>query len=129
MSLKVIEVTLGQFVRYRRGRLGLTQEQVADRMPDHSATWVSRIETDTRREIPSPEDLRALADALDCRIEELLQAAGYLDEPSPSGSNGAAVSSPHLHFFAANSDKLTDEEWDALERIAEQFIKAKEGRS
>lgn len=71
-------MTIGDFVRRQRGRMGLSQKQLAA-MLSKDDSWVSRLETGRAKEIPSPDELRELARALHCSEADLLRAAGYLE--------------------------------------------------
>ena len=56
-------------MKRRRARLGLTQASLAERVDVRLAT-IGRIEIGNRR--PSIDLLERLADALDCRVRDLL---------------------------------------------------------
>lgn len=68
--------TLGTVVRSRRMLLGLTQEDLAERIGARQSD-VSRLECDMIA-LPRSERLRALAAALGMTPGELLQAAGWI---------------------------------------------------
>lgn len=74
-----MDKTLGQFIRGQRMALGLTQEQLAERVGDgFRQAEISRLEND-RVEFPRRERLEAIADALDVTLGDLLIATGWLD--------------------------------------------------
>lgn len=79
-------MTLGEFVRHRRGVLDLTQDDVIARMPRRTKSWLSRVENDQIENLPDPEVLHDLADVLECPVMDLVQAYGYHvetpDEPA-----------------------------------------------
>lgn len=78
----VREVTmLGEYVRRLRKSRGWTQEQLAERA-NVDQTFVSQVETNKTR--PSFEYMKRLADGLAVPVDELLGAAGLLDEPRES---------------------------------------------
>lgn len=72
--------TLGAFIRERRKQLGLTQEQLAERIADGvRQSEVSRLEHD-RVTLPRRDRLEQLAAALDVSIGELLLRTGWMNE-------------------------------------------------
>lgn len=108
--VEVGKVSLGSWVRHRRHVLGLTQEQVTERMDGRSSTWISRIERDVRRELPTPEEVAMLAIALECSQADILRAAGYAIEEDASPS-------PEPWGY----EPLTDTQQRLIREIAEQF--------
>jgi transcriptional regulator with XRE-family HTH domain len=67
---------LGDFVRERRQELGLTQEDLGQRIdPPMTQADVSRLESGKVR-LPRPMRLRALADLLAVSPAELLERSG-----------------------------------------------------
>lgn len=75
-----MEQSLGQFIRRSRRALGLTQEELANRI-GHGVRQaeVSRLEHD-RIEFPRRERLEAIAAALGVSLGDLLIATGWLDD-------------------------------------------------
>lgn len=70
-------MTLGEFVRRRRGVLGLNQGDVVERMgKEYAVNWLSRVEIGRPTPL-DPQEVNDLARALECSKTELLQAAGY----------------------------------------------------
>lgn len=73
-------ITLGTFIRERRKQLGLTQEQLAERVADGvRQSEISRLEHD-RVTLPRRDRLEQLAAALDVSIGELLLRTGWMNE-------------------------------------------------
>jgi transcriptional regulator with XRE-family HTH domain len=74
--------SLGSIVRARRLELGLTQEQLAERISDEEGyirqSEISRIESG-RVALPRRERLERLAAALDLSLGELLARSGWTD--------------------------------------------------
>jgi transcriptional regulator with XRE-family HTH domain len=69
--------TLGTAIRLRRQEIGLTQEQLAERIGDGvRQSDVSRLERD-RIQLPRPSRFRAIAAALDLEPGELLHRSGW----------------------------------------------------
>lgn len=66
--------TLIKDARERRGYR--TQGELADRI-GRDVSWVSRLERGYLKEIPQPEMMEALADALGLTVAQMLDAAGY----------------------------------------------------
>jgi transcriptional regulator with XRE-family HTH domain len=92
--------TLGQVIRSRRLALGLTQEELADRIGDGvRQAEVSRLECD-RVALPRRRRLERIAAALDVPVGELLAAAGWsgadgaFRPPTPAAEEPAALSVP-----------------------------------
>ncbi len=71
--------TLGQFIRGTRLAMGLTQEDLAERVGDGvRQSDISRLEQD-RIEFPRRERLEAIAAALDVTLGDLLISTGWLE--------------------------------------------------
>ncbi len=71
---------IGEFIRARRKTLGMSQQALGDAI-GRDQQLISQIERNREPGyLPSIELLRALSRALHCSIEELLRAAGYLEE-------------------------------------------------
>lgn len=65
-----VKVALGKKIRARRQKLGITQEELADRAGVHP-TYLSAIERGERN--PALENLYAIATALDVTLAELFR--------------------------------------------------------
>lgn len=76
-NVKGTAVGIGDFIRERRSRLGMTQRDVA-RASDIDQSKLSRIERDQGSAFPSPEELQRLAGALGVSVTDMLYVAGYL---------------------------------------------------
>jgi transcriptional regulator with XRE-family HTH domain len=75
-----MSTSLGSFIRERRQELGLTQEQLADRIgASVRQAEVSRLEND-RIILPRRQRLELLAAALDVSLGELLTRSGWMKE-------------------------------------------------
>ena len=79
-------LTLGTCIRLRRKMLGLSQEQLAERMSTGMRyvrqTEVSRLELD-KVSLPRRDRLEALARALDLPLGELLSLSGWNARRAP----------------------------------------------
>jgi transcriptional regulator with XRE-family HTH domain len=72
--------SLGTFIRERRQDLGLTQEQLAERIGDtFRQAEVSRLEHD-RISLPRRDRLAAVAAALEVSLGELLVRSGWMQD-------------------------------------------------
>jgi transcriptional regulator with XRE-family HTH domain len=72
--------SLGTFIRERRQDLGLTQEQLAERIGDTVCqAEVSRLENN-RISLPRRERLTAIAVALEVSLGDLLVKTGWMEE-------------------------------------------------
>ena len=93
---------------------GLSIRKVAE-SADISHTEVKRIEDGVRKQ-PSPQVLRSLAAALNTPYEDLMEAAGYIDEaPNAGGVTAAGIS---------GTDDLSPEELAQVNEYIE-FLKSK----
>lgn len=73
------EQTLGQFIRAHRVAMGMSQEQLAERVGEHvRQSDISRLEKD-RVDFPRRERLNAIAVALDVTLGDLLISTGWLE--------------------------------------------------
>ncbi len=77
--MSIREQTLGQFIRTHRLAMGLTQEQLAERVGDSvRQSDISRLEQDGI-EFPRRERLDAIATALGVTLGDLLISTGWLE--------------------------------------------------
>ncbi len=135
---------LGSYLNQVRNERGYSLRDVADRS-GVSATEISRIETGKRLK-PSPDVLRAVADALVVSYPFLLQLAGYLDDPVREAepetkavirdeSTGEIVDASSgiremlqtdagwVNVAYRVSKKLSEEDRNMLRVLAEQYLK------
>ncbi len=68
----------GEFLKELRDRKGVTLKQVEEGTGMSNA-YISQLETGTRRRLPAPDKLKALADYFNVTIKELLEKAGYVE--------------------------------------------------
>ena len=122
-------MTLGEFIKKRRGDMDMSRNQLATKA-GISHTEVHPIETGERKQ-PSLKVLCAIADALNLPQEELMKVAGY----SPSDDTTAVerlfpgLKTPKQQEtigriadgLSRNAD-LKDEDLDDLYRQVEVFI-------
>lgn len=95
---------IGEFIRARRKTLGMSQQALGDAI-GRDQQLISQIERNREPGyLPSIELLRALSRALHCSIEELLRAAGYLEETE----DAEAVEPDNERIFVTLID-LTDQ--------------------
>lgn len=77
--MAIREQTLGQFIRTNRLAMGLTQEQLAERVGESlRQSDISRLEKDGI-EFPRRERLDAIATALNVTLGDLLISTGWLE--------------------------------------------------
>lgn len=95
-------MTLGDFIERRRKELGIRQMDLAHEAGLDIAT-MSNIERDKQVKFPTPDQIRAFARVLQVNVEELLEAAGYL-EPSET-----PVEVDPYDYVMRASDVLPDE--------------------
>jgi transcriptional regulator with XRE-family HTH domain len=82
---------LGNFVRERRQELGLTQEQLAERIGETvRQAEISRLENN-RISLPRRERLTAIAAALEVSLGELLVKTGWMEDAADLNALEAAA--------------------------------------
>ncbi len=106
---------LGRFLEHRRGELGLTRRDLADRSR-LSYPYVSQLETGDRE--PSLKTMRALAPVLDVRTEELAALVAGADWTTTGTSSYTSAPEPLLSVGppAASSSYNRDKVLLSLER-------------
>lgn len=80
---------LGTFIKGKRTEKGLSIRRLAE-LADISHTEVKRIEDGLRKQT-SPQVLRSIASALGVPYEDLMAAAGYIDEPAAESGGGTVA--------------------------------------
>ncbi len=106
---------LGSYIRTKRQEKGLSIRRLAE-LAEISHTEIKRIEDGIRKQ-PSPQVLRSIATALGVSYEELMAAAGYIDEPNVKDEGGTAVAG------IVDADDLTESELQQVNQYIE-FIKS-----
>ncbi len=105
---------LGTYIQTKRKEKGYSIRKLAE-LAEISHTEVKRIEDGMRKQT-SPQVLRSIATALNCPYEDLMAAAGYIDEPAVDADATAVAG-------IQNADDLSQEEIDKVnEYIA--FLKS-----
>jgi transcriptional regulator with XRE-family HTH domain len=136
----VREQTLGQFIRANRLALGLTQEQLAERVGDNvRQSHISQLEKDVVK-FPRRERLEGIAAALDVTLGDLLISTGWLEiehaalieqikddeEPDPNVLEDAmAVLSAAKEMVAETADLLVKAEGHVSSVMAAQNARDK----
>ena len=108
-------MTLGEYIKEKRTAQKLSIRKLAE-AADISHTEIKRIEDGMRKQT-SPQVLRSIATALGVPYEDLMSAAGYIDDvPSRKG------------FFApagiSGADDLTEDELAEVNRYID-YLKSK----
>jgi transcriptional regulator with XRE-family HTH domain len=86
--------TLGKFIQRRRMELGLTQEQLAERIGSGvRQSEISRLEHD-RISLPRRQRLEQIALALDVSLGQLLARSGWAEAEQEFAESRATVPSP-----------------------------------
>lgn len=99
--------SFGDYVVRRRGELGLSRQQLAERA-DVSYPYVSQLETDKR--VPSMRTMRALAEALEVPVSEL--AARMAPDTWLMSASSVPMSSPMSEDVAALRPSRGEDELD-----------------
>jgi transcriptional regulator with XRE-family HTH domain len=98
--------SLGTFIRERRQALGLTQEQLAERLGDSvRQAEVSRLEND-RVSLPRRERMEVLAAALDVSLGELLTHSGWMKEGDSLPDHDPDGESDPVSWQGPRSDEI-----------------------
>lgn len=105
---------LGTYIKEKRAEKGLSIRRLAE-LADISHTEVKRIEDGLRKQT-SPQVLRSIASALGVPYEELMAAAGYIDEPA--SDEGGTIASG-----IKDADDLSQEEIDQVNQYI-AFLKS-----
>ena len=111
-------MNLGEYIAEKRKERGMSQRDLAT-ASNVSNAEISRLESGKRKE-PSPSVLKEIAKALAIPYQELLQAAGILDE---------SLVEKGKEFIASRSDQtipadLTEEELEEVKKFID-FILSK----
>ncbi len=80
---------LGKFITQHRIAKNISRRKLA-KIANISHTEIYRIEKGTRKH-PSPLLLKSIANALDARFEEIMEAAEYLDASSISSASSVSI--------------------------------------
>jgi len=72
------EFPFGKYLKELREKKHVTLKQVEE-VTGLSNAYISQLETGTRRRLPPPHKLKALAAYFNVAIKELLEKAGYVD--------------------------------------------------
>ena len=94
---------LGVFIKEKRALRELSIRKLAE-IAGISHTEIKRIEDGVRKQ-PSPQVLRAIAEALNVSYDDIMTAAGYIDAPA-----NMLVATKIM-----DADDLTDEEISKVE--------------
>ena len=97
---------LGTYIKEKRTEKGLSIRRLAE-LANISHTEVKRIEDGLRKQT-SPQVLRSIASALGAPYEELMSAAGYIDEPTAESYGGTVA------VGIRGTDDLSQEEIDQV---------------
>lgn len=73
---------LAIFIKEHREKLNISKRKLSE-LSNVSHTEIQRLESGQRKN-PSPPLLRSIANALNVRYEDIMEAAGYLDTTSES---------------------------------------------
>lgn len=112
--------TIGDLLREIRTsrRLSLRKAAEAARL---SNAYLSQIETGQRAQ-PSPKHLRRLAALYEVPVRELLEAAGYLDEPEMSESEDDRIDRAFEFVMADPRFQAGTRVKDGLSAAAKRYI-------
>lgn len=103
---------LGKYITDHRVSKNLSKRKLAE-LANISHTEIHRLENGERKS-PSPFVLKSIALALDLQFEDIMKAAGYVDDRSPS----------KLPTWLHEIDNLSQEELDEVRDFIE-FLRNK----
>ena len=106
---------LGTYIKEKRTEKGLSIRRLAE-LAAISHTEVKRIEDGLRKQT-SPQVLRSIASALGVPYEDLMAAAGYIDEPT------AETESSTVATGIKDTEDLSQEEIDQVNQYI-AFLKS-----
>lgn len=106
---------LGTCIKEKRTEKGLSIRRLAE-LADISHTEVKRIEDGLRKQT-SPHVLRSIASALNVPYEELMAAAGYIDDPGTEQNGGTITAG------IKDTEDLSPEEIDQVNQYI-AFLKS-----
>jgi len=121
------ELSFGEWLEDQLRERGWTQAAFADLAQVSRTTvnsWINSVQPPRRRAA------RDIARALNVDVDEVLVRAGYPptrpdyvlpeDRPKSTHENREGYDE-RVTFFAANADKLSDEDWEMLRRFIERL--------
>lgn len=109
---------LGTLIKEKRTEKGLSIRKLAE-LAGISHTEVKRIEDGLRKQT-SPQVIRSIATALNVPYEDLMAAAGYIDEPAQETEGTVAAG-------IKNTEDLSPEEIAEVNRYID-FIKSQRNK-
>lgn len=89
---------LGEFLKWLRQRKGVSLKKVEDDTGISNA-YLSQLETGTRKRLPSPDRLKALADYYNVSLQQLLEKAGYFGEADIVETKEQKIEKAFLHVI------------------------------
>ena len=104
---------LAIFIKEHREKLKISKRKLSE-LSNISTTEIRRLENGQRKN-PSPPLLRSIANALNVRYEDILEAAGYLV---------IKPESPDIKARMPYMEGLTDDELEQVQRFID-FLRAK----
>ena len=113
---RIIMNELGTYIKEKRTEKGLSIRRLAE-LAAISHTEVKRIEDGLRKQT-SPQVLRSIASALGVPYEDLMAAAGYIDEPT------AETESSTVATGIKDTEDLSQEEIDQVNQYI-AFLKSR----
>jgi transcriptional regulator with XRE-family HTH domain len=126
-------MSLGQLIRERRAELGMTQEELAERI-GKGQNYLSHVERG-RIQRPGREIMRAIADALDLPMVDLVVAsAGWADlsdigDAAGHGPDGELdVTAPLYVYLQAHLHELSEDEQRVIIEVIRMIIRNKRGQ-
>lgn len=95
---------LAIFIKEHREKLNISKRKLSE-LSNISTTEIRRLENGVRKN-PSFPTLKSIANALNVRYEDILEAAGYLDAKSES---------PMTESIISSLEYLTDDELEKVQ--------------
>jgi transcriptional regulator with XRE-family HTH domain len=113
---------LGRWVAQRRDAIGMTQQQVWERMEPSPPTsnWISKLEVGRIQNLPEFDLLNALSVALRVPVTEVLRGAGVLPEgvdQAPEIAPGSTTMHALVDMIDWTRDQTSREDVEGLLRL------------
>lgn len=117
----------GELIRVARERRGYRSQAALARRLDRDQSFVSRLERGAVKELPTPEVLEQVGDVLGLTMEEMLTAAGYLNQQPPKPSITIPRTDPRARLLELVAH-VDDDDMETLIDVIDGVLKIREMR-
>ena len=88
----------GEFLKGLRTKKQVTLKQVEE-ATGLSNAYISQLETGSRRRLPTPDKLKALADYFNVAVKEFLEKAGYTEPDNQTETREQKIEKAFIHVI------------------------------